>query len=185
MIRRCELQRGLDLVHRSGVHTDLETLLRPTGAGGRPRRLRVDVFPAALLSTVAKKLNLCLTNVHEVLTTDLARSSQVQLGVREHGQLLTIRQVRYLLEAIEKKLAYTHSRVPDLSDADRAERHAALQNIMDKLLAATIPAHLAPARPVRRRRQRDQVRRPRRTPPPRPHHRPHRRRDRGCRARRR
>lgn len=142
MIRRCEFQRGLDLVHRSGVHTDLETVLRPAGAGGRPRQLRVDVFLAALLATVAKKPNLCLTNVHEVLTKDLARSFQIQLGVRVHGQPLTIRQVRYLLEAIENKLAYTHGRVPDLPEADRAERQAALQNVMDKLLAATVPAHL-------------------------------------------
>ncbi|HEU4675330.1 MAG TPA: hypothetical protein VFS29_05050, partial [Motilibacteraceae bacterium] len=142
MIRRCEFARALALIERSGVHTDLEELLRPPGKGGAPRQLRVEVFLAAALTAVHHKKTLSLVNIHQVLTRDLARSYQTALGVRVHGEAISIRQVRYLLEAIERKLAHTQGRRPDLADADRAERREALQNIMDKLLAATMPAHL-------------------------------------------
>ena len=52
--------------------------------------------------------------------------------------------MRYLLEAIEAKLAFTEDRAPELSEADREERKAALQAVFDHLLAATMPAHLTP-----------------------------------------
>ena len=144
MIRRCEFSRALALVHRSGVHTELEALLRPDGEGGRPRQLRVDVFLAGLLCTVVEKKTLALTLLHELLTRDLARSYQVALGIRKGDEVLSIRQVRYLLEAIEKKLAFTEDRAPSLSEADRAERAEALQRVFDHLLAATMPGHLPP-----------------------------------------
>ena len=144
MIRRCEFARALELVHRSGVHDELEALLRPSGKGGRPRQLGVDVFLAGLLCTVAEKKTLALSLLHELLTRDLARSYQVALGIRKGTLAITIRQVRYLLEAIEAELAFTEDRAPELSEADREERKAALQAIFDHLLAATMPAHLAP-----------------------------------------
>jgi hypothetical protein len=142
VIRRCEFDRALALVHRSGVHTQLEAILRPDGRGGRPRRLGVDVFLAGLICTVGTKKTLALTNVHELLTRDLARSYQTALRIREGFQAVTIRQVRYLLEAIEKKLAFTEDRAPALTAVDRAERQEALQNIYDRLLAATMAEHL-------------------------------------------
>ncbi len=144
MVRRCALARALDLVHRSGVHDELEALLRPSGKGGRPRQLGVDVFLAGLLCTVADKKTLALSLLHELLTRDLARSYQVALGIRKGTRDITIRQVRYLLEAIESKLAFTEDRAPELSAADREERKAALQAVFDHLLAATMPTHLAP-----------------------------------------
>ena len=142
MIRRCAFARSLELVHRSGVHDELEALLRPDGKGGRPRQLGVDVFLAGLLCTVAEKKTLALSLVHELLTRDLARSYQVALGIRKGTRAITIRQVRYLLEAIESKLAFTEDRAPELSAADREERAAALQAVFDHLLAATMPTHL-------------------------------------------
>jgi hypothetical protein len=142
VIRRCEFNRALALVHRSGVHSDLEAILRPDGRGGRPRRLGVDVFLAGLICTVGTKKTLALTNVHELLTKDLARSYQTALGLREGFQAVTVRQVRYLLEAIENKLAFTEDRAPALSAVDRAERQEALQNIYYRLLAATMAEHL-------------------------------------------
>lgn len=72
----------------------------------------------------------------------MSRSYQTALGIREGFQAVTIRQVRYLLEAIEKKLAFTEDRAPALSAVDRAERQEALQNIYDRLLAATMAEHL-------------------------------------------
>lgn len=142
MIRRCEFQRALDLVHRSGVHRDLEALLRPEGKGGRGRMLGVDVFLAGALMTFSTQGALSLVNIHKVLTREIARSLQVELGVRKGLSVISIRQVRYLLEAIEAKLAYTEGRAPKLDKADREERRAALQSVMDKLLGATIPKHL-------------------------------------------
>lgn len=142
MIRRCEFDRALELIHRSGVHRDIEALLRPEGHGGRPRQLRVDVFLAGLVCTVVEKKTMALTLLHKLLTRDLARSYQTALGVRVDGQPITLRQVRYLLEAIEKKLAFTEDRVPELSEVDRVERRQALQRIYDRILAATTPEHL-------------------------------------------
>jgi len=107
MIRRCEFERASSLIHRSGVDRDIEALLRPDGHGGRPRQLRVDVFLAGLLCTVVEKKPMALTLLHELLTRDLARSYQTALGIRPGGEELTIRQVRYLLEAIEREQAFT------------------------------------------------------------------------------
>jgi hypothetical protein len=126
------------------VHDELEALLRPDGNGGRPRQLGVDVFLAGLLCTVAEKTTLALGLLHELLTRDLARSYQVALGIRKGTRAITVRQVRYLPEAIESKLAFTEGRAPELSAADREERAAALQAVFDHLLAATMPAQLRP-----------------------------------------
>lgn len=150
MIRRSEMDRALRLVQRSGVHRTLEALVRPAEAGGRPRQLSMDVFLAGIIVTASSGRRLALTEVHKTLTRELARSARVQLGTCWSGQAgeecnLSVRQVRYLLEAIEKKLAYTDGRAPDLSEADKEHRAAALQNIADALLAATVPAHLPPA----------------------------------------
>lgn len=150
MIGRAELDRAIALVRRSGVHDDLEALLRPDGAGGRPRQLPIDVFLAGIILAASHRKNLALVNVHHLLTTDIARSGQVHYGVRwvdRSGNqcCLTLRQVRYLLEAIERKLAHTEGRAPNLSDFDREQRSDALQSVLDKLLAATVPTHLEPA----------------------------------------
>ena len=105
MIRRCELDRTLEAVRRSGVHTEIDALLR-AGRGGRPRQLATDVFITGLLIASAHYKSVSLVNVHKVLTQDIARSAQTQIGTRytPRGQSLsrpiTIRQVRYVLEAI-------------------------------------------------------------------------------------
>jgi hypothetical protein len=150
MIPRTELDRAVELVRRSGVDKDLEARLRPDGAGGRPRQLPVDVFLAGVILAAGSRKNLALTNVHALLTVDLARSAQIQYGIRwtdktGKQRCLTLRQVRYLLEALEGKLAATPGRAPDLNDFERGERTDALQSVLDKLLAATMPIHLPAA----------------------------------------
>jgi hypothetical protein len=85
--------------------------------------------------------------VHRLLTTELARSYRVALGITEpglHGRSITIRQVRYLLERIEARLATSQHRAPGLDEFDRQARSQALQNIADKILTATMPTHLPP-----------------------------------------
>lgn len=147
MIRRTVLDRTVALVRKSGVHTDLQNRLRPEGAGGRPRQLDIDVFLSAVILAAGTKKSLALTNVHELLTKDIARSAQIQYGIRWTDtsgarRCLTLRQVRYLLEAIETKLAYTEGRAPKLNNGDRQERQEALQSVMDKLIdAASLDAH--------------------------------------------
>jgi hypothetical protein len=103
------VRAGRALIHRAGVDRDIEALLRPDGHGGRPRQLRVDVFLAGLPYTVVekKKKTMALTLLHELLTRDLVRYYQTALGIRPGGEELTIRQVRYLLEAIEREQAFT------------------------------------------------------------------------------
>lgn len=147
MIRRCELDRTLEAVRRSGVHTEIDALLR-TGRGGRPRQLATDVFITGLLLAAAHYKSVTLVNVHKVLTQDIARSAQSHIGTRytPKGQSLsraiTLRQVRYVLEAIERRLAHTQGRAPELRDEDRQRRALALQNILDKIVASSLPDHL-------------------------------------------
>ena len=144
MISRAEFERALALVRRSGVQDTLEARLHPRGEGGRPRALDLDVLLAAMILTTTHYQDLLLTRVHRLLTNDLAHSYQRQLGViRADGQKLSIRQVRYVLEAIERKYAYTAKRRPGLDDPARAERRESFQEVIDQLLAGSIPAHLA------------------------------------------
>ncbi|MGC8471756.1 MAG: hypothetical protein ACP5PM_05625 [Acidimicrobiales bacterium] len=146
MIRRCELDRALTAVRKSGVATRVERLVNPLRTG-RPRQLKVDAFLAAIILTAEKKA-LTLTNVHATLTKELSLSARIALGTEyrpaptcEHRSL-SIRQVRYLLEAIERRLAYTEGRAPDLEPEDRELRRAALQHVMDGVLAASPPSSL-------------------------------------------
>lgn len=151
MIRRCQLDRALRLVDRSPAARELERLLRP-GDLGRPRQLSVRVFLAAVLLTIEHKHTMHLDEVHAVLTSDLALSARIAIGSRYHptrrtpdgvvvtgpSRSLSIRQVRYLLEAVERKLAHTQGRAPALPDEDRVTRKQALQQVVDWLVEATL-----------------------------------------------
>ncbi len=145
MIRRCTLDRTLDAVRRTGIHRELEAMLNPSGTG-RPRQLKVDVFLAGVLLTVGDKRPLTLVNVHATLTENLALSARIALGTEyrpkpdARPRPLSIRQVRYLLEAIERKLAYTEGRRPDLDPEDREARADALQHVLDEIIEASLPA---------------------------------------------
>jgi len=61
---------------------------------------------------------------------------------RRTGRTLTLRQVRYMLEAVERKLGHGERRAPDLSDDERESRAGALQHVIDVLIGATISGHL-------------------------------------------
>lgn len=147
MIPRTRFARVLDFVNSSGAADYVESLLRPCGRGGRPRQISFAVFLAALVLAHSERPNLSLVNVHKVLTGDLARSYQIALNIittssTGEQHVLTLRQVRYMLEAIESKLAYTQGRAPFLADADRATRKDALQRVLDLLMEGTLPTHL-------------------------------------------
>lgn len=139
-----EFRRVLAAVRATGVPAQVEELLRPDPAkGGRRRQLPVDVFLTALVLTAYYGQKVLLTRVHNLLTEGLARSLRVELGLTGAGRPeLTIRQVRYVLEAIERRLAYSQGRAPDLAEEDRAYREQALLNLMNLLLSASTPDHL-------------------------------------------
>lgn len=147
MIRRCHVDRTLDAVRRSGVADELELLLRPS-RGGRPRQLRVEVFLAGLILTVQDNRALTLTNVHATLTSQIPRSAAEDLGTRYKREadgstaVITIRQVRYMLEAMERVLAHTPGRARGVDESEWPLRAATLQRVVDRIIAASLPANL-------------------------------------------
>lgn len=145
MIRRCEYELVAGAIRRSGVAVEIERLLVPDGRG-RPRALSVEAFLTAAVLTAQRSLPLNLTNIHATLTRELSLSLQVAIGVRvksgraDVSQPISIRQVRYVLEAIERRLVYSEASAPELSDGLRESRRGRFEGIIDKLIASTVPA---------------------------------------------
>ncbi len=142
MIRHRDITRTLEWVDASGVPPALEHLLRPTGHG-RPRQLTVRALLVGLKLAVDCCKTACLTDVFILLTEELPEAVQHELGVRDRrtGRVITVHQVRRLLDRIKTKL--DPSPLSPGSATERAERAAALQQVLDDLLAATMPADLA------------------------------------------
>jgi hypothetical protein len=140
MIRRCEFKLVFDAVKRSGVGADCEAILVPTKTG-RPRPLTAEVFFTGAVLCALEGLTLTLKNIHSLLTVDLAKSLQVLIGVRADydAEPITVRQVRYLFEAIDRRFTFSVEQDPTLSDVEREIRSEALQSILDKLINATHP----------------------------------------------
>ena len=144
MIRRCEVDLVLKAIRRSGVADDVEKILVPHHTG-RPRELSVEVFFVGAILVASRGLTLTLDNVHKALTKWIAPSVQNALGTRvksESGvqsEPITIRQVRYLLSAIEQRLEFSVGYAPDLTDVERDIRSETLQAIIDKLIRASHP----------------------------------------------
>ena len=147
MIRRCEVELVLRAIRRSGVADDIEKILVPHHTG-RPRELPVEVFIVGAVLVASRGLTLTLDNVHKALTQWIAPSVQNALGTRiktksgEQSEPITIRQVRYLLSAIEKRLEFSVAYAPDLTDVEREIRSGALQAIIDKLIGASHPQQM-------------------------------------------
>ena len=106
------------------------------------------MFLAGVILTAGSNKALSLVNVHATLTREIAHSAQVSYGISYRRpeesvcRPITIRQVRYMLEAIEKKLAHTQGRVPQLPDEDRVDRALASQNLVDAIVGLSVPEHL-------------------------------------------
>lgn len=124
-------KQTLAYVHRTGLHTDIEALLRP-GRSGRPRALQIDVLLAAMIVTFQQGKALTLVNVHETLTVGIPHNV-----IRGHNiEDLTIRQVRYLWDAIVGRHEYTSAYRADLGNAERAEREFRYNDFLDRLAGA-------------------------------------------------
>lgn len=141
MIRRRDIDRTLEWVDASGVAPLIERALRPTGRG-RPRQLTVRGLLVGLKLAVDRAKTSCLSEVFLVLTEDLPEAVQHDLGVRDRrtGQVISVHQVRRLFDSINRR--YDPSPHSPGSDTDRANRAAALQDLLDAMLAATMPAGL-------------------------------------------
>lgn len=136
MISRRRFAQYRAYVVRSDVHTAIEAALR-TGTGGRPRALRTDVLLAAMLATFTEHRTLNLVAVHHLLTEELDRRLQVELGARDaDGRPITVRQVRYLWNTITNLYEHSEARTPDLDAHDRTARATNLQAIIDQLLSS-------------------------------------------------
>ena len=148
MIRLCEYRLVAGTIQRSGVAREIERLLSPESKG-RPRGLSVEAFLAGAVLTASRSLPLTFTNIHATLTRELSRSLQSAIGVRVKdnptttSRPISIRQVRYLMGAIERRLVYTSASAPELDDALRDARRERFEGIIDQLIGATIPANYA------------------------------------------
>ncbi len=140
MIRPRDIRRTIDWVDASGVAPQIEAVLRPTGRG-RPRQLSVRALLVGLKLAVDTAKTACLTDVFLVLTEALPRSVQEELGIRDRrtGTVVTLPQVRRLLDAIKARYDPSPHSAATLSPEQRAGRAAALQSLLDAMLDATMP----------------------------------------------
>lgn len=141
MIRHRDVRETIAWVDRSGVAAQIEALLRPTNRG-RPRQLTVRALLVGIKLAIDTAKTACLTDVHTVLTEQLSPSARWELGVTDptRGTTITLPQVRRLLSAIQTKLDPPPARDggPDQPTVDGST----LQDLLDQMLAATMPADL-------------------------------------------
>lgn len=103
MIARTEFERVLTAVRASGITDYAHGLLNPAGTG-RPRALGVDVLVTGLVLCAAHGKNMALSNVHHLLTAEVANSVQTDYRLRTGGTPISVRQVRYLFTALADAL---------------------------------------------------------------------------------
>jgi Transposase DDE domain len=139
VITPSQLREATAWVDHSGVAPMLEARLRPTRRG-RPRQLSVRTLLIGLKLAVDTAKTACFTDVHQVLTTELHRRDQLDLGVLDHrtGAVVTLHQVRRLFDSLTRRLDPSRHRNPAASEQERAERAEALQLVLDRLLDATM-----------------------------------------------
>lgn len=141
MVRPRDLREAVAWVDRSGIAPPIEDILRPTRRG-RLRQLSVRTLFVGMKLAVDTSKTACLTDVHALLTDGLSPSAQRDLGVIDTrtGAVITLHQVRRLLSAIQAKLDPSPSTAAGLPPGEREQRAASLQEVLDLMLAATMPA---------------------------------------------
>jgi hypothetical protein len=140
MVRSRDVREAVAWADRTGVAPAVESLLRPTGRG-RPRQLTVRALLVGLKLSVDLAKTACLTDVHRMLTEGLPDHVQAELGIldRRTRRRVSLPQVRRLFTTIAGKLDPS-PHAPGSSAGERARRQGALQDVLDGLLAATMPA---------------------------------------------
>ncbi len=135
-------QRGQALPHatddQDAAHVTERPITTPVGGSG----LSVRALFVGMKLAVDTSKTACLTDVHALLTDGLAPSAQRDLRVIDGrtGAVITLHQVRRLLSAIQVKLDPSPATAASLDPEELAERAASLQEVLDLMLAATMPA---------------------------------------------
>ncbi|MEJ7706728.1 MAG: hypothetical protein WKF82_05215 [Nocardioidaceae bacterium] len=144
MVRPRDLREAVAWVDRSGVAPLIERLLRPNRRG-RPRQLSVRTLFVGMKLAVDTSKTACLTDVHALLIDGLSPSTQRDLGVIDPrtGAVISLHQVRRLLSAIQAKLDPSPATAAGLVPEELEQRAASLQEILDLMLAATMPTATA------------------------------------------
>lgn len=144
MVRPRDLREAVAWVDRSGIAPLIEDVLRPTRRG-RPRQLTVRTLFVGMKLAVDTSKTACLTDVHALLTEDLAPSAQRDLGAIHPltGAVITLHQIRRLLTAIQAKLDPSPATTDGMSPEELGARGASLQEVLDLMLAATMPVTAA------------------------------------------
>ena len=128
--------RMVQAVQAEGVDKRLDDILR-SGQGGSPRDTRMDVYVAGIIATACSGRRLTIMNVWRLLTQGLPHSAQVAYGIRRSvdgvSHAYTYRQMTYPLQALKDKLGI---------DTDEEM----LQELMDAIVATSLPDHLPPLR---------------------------------------
>jgi hypothetical protein len=142
-VRDRDVREAVAWVDRSGIAPDIEALLRPTRRG-RPRQLTVRALLVGLKLAVESSKTACLNEVHTVLTEGIAQHHRHELGTedRRTGAVVTLPQVRRLFSSVTTRLDPSAHTQNDLSVEERDIRAAALQDLLDRMLDATMPAGL-------------------------------------------
>ena len=142
MITTAQVRASIDWVDRSGVPAHLESLLRHSRRG-RPRQLSVRGLLVGIKLAIDDAKTSCLSDVHDILTRQLRRREQLELGVRTAaGHLITVHQVRRLFSSISRAVDPSPHTNPTLQEGERAQRAATLQQLLDHLLDATMADEL-------------------------------------------
>jgi hypothetical protein len=144
MITGAAFRRAEAVIERSGADKTIEQLLRPTsGRTGRPGQVSLRTYLAAWLVLAGNGTPMTAAGCHRLLTEQLARTLQRQLGIRAGGKVLSYRQVCYRLASIEALFIHTRVLAPhELDDADLAGRRELFEKLLDDLVAATRPRDL-------------------------------------------
>lgn len=130
-------------IDRSGIAADLEQLLRPTRRG-RPRQLTVRALLVGIKLAIDTAKTSCLNDVHAVLVDGLHPRDQLELGVidPQTGAVISLPQVRRLFSSIARKLDPSPHSSGITDPALLEQRAERLQDVLDRMLAATMPRDL-------------------------------------------
>jgi hypothetical protein len=121
---------------------NLEEAMYPDNRGGRS--LNPLIFLVGLFLTMDKYNAQHLTKVHDVLTRDLPRKDQWDLGVLRVGdtgevKILTVNDLYQLSKRITRQLDFTRARADHLSKANRHKRREHIDNFIYDILKPTLP----------------------------------------------
>lgn len=141
MIPAHDVKIATEAIDRSGAADIFDAALR-TDRRGRKRHTGTRLFLIGALLTVQHRREITSVGIHKVLTTQISHDMQFALGVRywhnEEVRTIPKSKIDYLVKTMAKKLDWSRESQPELSDDERDRRRAAVNDICDRLLDATL-----------------------------------------------